>query len=275
MKKSRRRNRKHKKIKKTRGDRAKDSVATLKILGDDEVSKEDMLAFLNNANEIFNGDMLEDERARNKRGDWSKMTDTQRARIMNKLSDLKKRGDDFSIELDPSMLPEGEEGERVFEECLSRDPDKHDFERHPNVKSERHRACFWWYESWGKDSMPPITLSHVQMQVINEKTRYNTFLSVISRVWEDGNLLNRWKGKTLDKVNKYIENNYGEGEACVITSKEGGVRFSCYPIDKGGRYHVCISLDVLDEDMEKKDVQLPPSAIIFPIVCECAFVQPK
>lgn len=259
--------RRRKRKKKTRGQIALDKVNALRLIGDDKVSSTEMMAFLSNAQKIFTDDMLEDERARNKK-DWRKMTDAERARMAVSMRELVDRKNDFVIELDPAKLPSGEEGHRSFEERLAKDPEIHDFEQHPNVRTGKDAACFWW---WPRESV--ISMTPVQRRVMYDKTQYNTFLSVISRIWEEGNITNRWKGRTWKDVVDYIETNYGPGEECHRVRSDG-MRYTCFQVDTGGRFHVCIRIPLLEgkgeeEEEDDEEIELPPHAKVFPIICSC------
>lgn len=258
MSKQRKRQRRKKK---TRGEHAKDKVDALRLVSGDELSSNEMLKVVSNIKNLITADMLEDERAQH-RVDWRKLSDAQRARISVGMHELLNRKSDFEIPLNAEDLPEGEEGQRSFEQRLLDDPEMHDFSKHPNVRTGKDKACFWWWEKKRRPHMEPV-----QLRVLYEHTQYSTFLSVMSRIWEDCELIDRWKGKTWDDALNFIKDNYGQGEACHRT--RGTVRYTCFSVDNGGRFYACVRMEAHFRTESSISPDMPPTAEIFAVICGC------
>jgi len=252
----------------TRGQKAQQRSINVRLLDQEPVTRGEMMEFMKNADKIFTEDMLEDERSRNRRS-WTKLSDAQRARLCAKMQDLKKRKEEFEIPFDPDGQ-DPQVTERYFEERLCVDADKHDPEKHTHTRLGKDSACFYWFK--GDDSGTPIAPdTTVRLNMLNNNTTYNAFMSVTSRIWEDGVLVPRWRGRTWSQAHEFIKQNYGTGEVSVRVSKWEH-RYACFSLDKGGRYFACVSFDgqhkVRGDDGEE-EILLPQDVKIFPLVCPC------
>jgi len=259
--------------KKTRGERARDKSNILRLLGDDKVSTDEMLAFTANASKVFTQDALEDERAKNKQ-DWRKLSDAQRMRLTTKMRALVDRKDDFVIDIDLSKIPDDNDKERILELRLSMDSEAHDLSQHCSIQTGMDAACFWWWEDKG-DLAPHIQLSQTQRNILYEKTTYNAFKSVIDRIWEDGKLVTCWRGKTWKDVLYYIEMNYGTTSVCSRLIDETNKHFFCFSLDKGGRYFACMMMYMERVYEENDEAELPLEMTLFPLTCPCKLNQSR
>ncbi len=288
------------KKRKTQGQRAAERMEARDIMGEDTYTTAKMIEYAMSPDDILQKEMPLDERAKHQVR-WDRVSASRRAQVHRLQQQLLDRQEEFSIPIEPSGSCEesAEESQarvaRISELALSRKPESHDMRVHSNIQEDPATCCLWWWDrrreaplfSRAADAVATFTravlrLDGLQREIMHKHTTYNKAMGVLSRLFDarSNAIRSTWTGKTWDQLSAFIGKNYSYPVRTYRLDPRAGILCVCYPVDRGGRFHVAMLIDVeapsgksLKEIAESldgaKSLIVNLSMATFPVRCPC------
>ncbi len=293
------RGRKKKVRRKTQGERAAERMEARDIMGEDTYTTAKMIEYAMSPDDILQKKMPEDERAKHQVR-WDRVSGARRAETRRLQQQLLDRQEEFSIPIEPSESREESPEEsqtrvaRIAELALSRKPGSHDMRVHSNIREDPATCCLWWWDRRreaplfsrasdnGRFARAVLRLDDLQREILHKHTTYNRAMGVLSRLFDarSNAIRSTWTGKTWDQLSAFIGKNYSYPVRTYRLDPAARILCVCYPVDKGGRFHVAMligveapsdkSLKEIAESMDgAKSLVVNLSMTTFPVRCPC------